>query len=138
MATPLKVLHVDDCDDVRTVVGLTLSSVGGMQVTQSASGPEAIEAVANIEPDLLLLDVMMPEITGPELLSYLRSMPRLRDTPAVFLTAKAAPEDIEKLMKAGAAAVITKPFDAMKLPEHLTRILEDYRASGSTADIAAE
>jgi CheY-like chemotaxis protein len=44
-------------------------------------------------------------------------MPRFRDTPAVFLTAKAEPEDIDKLMKAGAAAVITKPFDAMKLPE---------------------
>jgi CheY-like chemotaxis protein len=66
---------------VRTVVGLTLKSVGGMEVTQSASGPEAIEALSGIEPDLLLLDVMMPEITGPELLSYLRSLPRFRDTP---------------------------------------------------------
>ncbi len=134
---PLKVLHVDDCDDVRTVVGLTLSSVGGMQVTQSASGPEAIEAVADIDPDLLLLDVMMPEITGPELLTHLRQMERLRETPVVFLTAKAAPEEIETLMKAGAAAVITKPFDAMKLPEHLTRILADQVAE-NRSKIAAE
>jgi two-component system OmpR family response regulator len=134
---PLRVLHVDDCDDVRTVVGLTLSGVGGMKVTQSASGPEAIEAISGIEADLLLLDVMMPEITGPELLSYLRSLPRFRDTPAVFLTAKAEPDYIDKLVKAGAAAVITKPFDAMRLPDDLKRILEDYRA-GSTADIAAE
>ena len=137
MATPLKVLHVDDCDDVRTVVGLTLSSVGGMQVTQSASGPEAIEAVAGIEPDLLLLDVMMPEITGPELLAQLRRFERLRETPAVFLTAKAAPEDIDKLMQAGAAAVITKPFDAMKLPEHLARILADHHEEAGS-NIAAE
>jgi two-component system OmpR family response regulator len=123
----------------RTVVGLTLSSVGGMQVTQSASGPEAIEAVAgtDLEVDLLLLDVMMPEITGPELLGYLRSQKKLRHTPAVFLTAKAAPEDIEKLIKAGAAAVITKPFDAMKLPEDLMRILADYHAEHHT-EIAAE
>ena len=134
---PLKVLHVDDCDDVRTVVGLTLSSVGGMQVRQSASGPEAIEAVADIDPDLLLLDVMMPEITGPELLTHLRQMERLRETPVVFLTAKAAPEEIETLMKAGAAAVITKPFDAMKLPEHLTRILADQVAE-NRSKIAAE
>ncbi len=125
MMTPLKVLHVDDCDDVRTVVGLTLSSVGGMQVTQSASGPEAIEMIADSQVDLLLLDVMMPEISGPELLGYLRSKEKLRDTPAVFLTAKADPEEIETLMRAGATAVITKPFDAMKLPEHLMRILEE-------------
>jgi CheY-like chemotaxis protein len=118
-------------------VGLTLSSVGGMQVTQSASGPEAIEAVAGIEPDLLLLDVMMPEITGPELLAQLRKFERLRETPAVFLTAKAAPEDIDKLMQAGAAAVITKPFDAMKLPEHLARILADHHEEAGS-NIAAE
>lgn len=134
---PLKVLHVDDCDDVRTVVGLTLSSVGGMQVTQSASGPEAVEALRDFEPDLLLLDVMMPEVTGPELLEYVRSIQRLRDTPAVFLTAKDAPEDIEALLQAGATAVITKPFDAMRLPEDLTRILEDHRSVCGT-EIAAE
>jgi DNA-binding NarL/FixJ family response regulator len=63
--TPLKVLHVDDCDDVRTVVGLTLKSIGGMEVTQSASGPEAIEALSGVEADILLLDVMMPELSGP-------------------------------------------------------------------------
>ncbi|SRR6056297_1810768 len=137
MMSPLRVLHVDDCDDVRTVVGLTLSSVGGMRVTQSASGPEAIEAIAGTEADILLLDVMMPEISGPELLCYLRSIERFRDTPAVFLTAKASAEEIETLMKAGAAAVITKPFDAMKLPEHLVRILEEQGVSVIT-DIAAE
>lgn len=137
MTTPLKVLHVDDCDDVRTVVGLTLRSVGGMQVTQSASGPEAIEAMADAEADILLLDVMMPEISGPELLDYLRSKERFRDAPAVFLTAKASPAEIDKLMEAGAAAVITKPFDAMKLPEHLLSILAEHRASTRTS-IAAE
>jgi CheY-like chemotaxis protein len=133
----LKVLHVDDCDDVRTVVGLTLRSVGGMDVTQSASGPEAMEAVAGEEFDILLLDVMMPEITGPELLSYLRAQPRFRTTPAVFLTAKADQDFIDQLIKAGAAAVITKPFDAMHLPEDLTRILDEYRAHGG-ANIAAQ
>jgi len=98
MMSPLRVLHVDDCDDVRTVVGLTLSGVGGMKVTQSASGPEAIASIAGTEADILLLDVMMPEISGPELLCYLRSIEKFRDTPAVFLTAKASPEEVETLM----------------------------------------
>jgi CheY-like chemotaxis protein len=80
---------------------------------------------------------MMPEISGPELLGYLRSIEKFRDTPAVFLTAKASPEEVETLMKAGAAAVIAKPFDAMKLPEHLVRILEEQGVSVSS-DIAAE
>jgi CheY-like chemotaxis protein len=135
--TPLKVLHVDDCDDVRTVVGLTLKSIGGMEVTQSASGPEAIEALSGVEADILLLDVMMPELSGPELLEYLRSRPQFRDTPAVFLTAKAAPHEIDKLIAAGATAVITKPFDAMKLADDLRAILAEYRANHRTG-IAAE
>jgi two-component system OmpR family response regulator len=88
-----------------------------MEVTQSASGPEAIEAVAGDRADLLLLDVMMPEITGPELLTYLRSHAPVPRHAGGLPDGQGRPEDIDQLMKAGAAAVITKPFDAMQLPE---------------------
>lgn len=114
-----KILHVDDSEDMREIVLLALETIGGLEVMQSSSGAEALTVAPSFNPDLFLLDVMMPEMTGPQTLSHLRAMPRFASTPTIFLTAKALSEDIAELMAMGALEVIAKPFDPMNLAEHI-------------------
>lgn len=117
-----KVLCVEDEADIRTVAELALASVGGFQVLLCSSGAEAIEKAAGFKPDIMLLDVMMPGMDGPDTLRALRALPGLATVPAVFLTAKAMPSEVARYKKLGAIDVIAKPFDPMTLADHVKRI----------------
>ncbi|MGH6661674.1 MAG: response regulator [Rhodospirillales bacterium] len=117
-----KVLCVEDESDIRTVAELALASVGGFQVLLCSSGAEAIEKAAGFKPDIMLLDVMMPGMDGPDTLRALRALPGLATVPAVFLTAKAMPSEVVRYKKLGALDVIAKPFDPMTLADHVKRI----------------
>jgi CheY-like chemotaxis protein len=121
-----KVLHVDDSDDLRQIVLLALETVGNLEVAQAGSGAEALDLAVAFEPDIFLLDVMMPEMTGPETLQNLRKIPKFATTPAIFLTAKAQAGDISDLMAMGALAVMTKPFDPMSLAEQIVKIWQSF------------
>lgn len=125
-----RVLHVDDSDDLRQIVLLALETVGNLEVAQAASGAEALDLAVSFEPDIFLLDVMMPEMTGPETLLNLRKIPEFAATPAIFLTAKAQAEDISDLMDYGALAVLTKPFDPMSLADQVIKIWERFQSEG--------
>jgi len=111
-----KILYVDDEPDVRHVVLLSLETIGGYQVEAFESGADALEAAETFAPDLLLLDVMMPGLTGPETLAKLRELGATAQTPAIFLTAKAQTHEVEKLKQNESADVVPKPFDVMTLP----------------------
>ena len=124
----LSILHVDDSEDIREVVRLALETVGGLNVVQCGSGAEALEAAQASKIDLFLLDVMMPEMTGPQTLLGLRELPQFARTPAVFLTAKAANGDLDELMGLGAADVLFKPFDPMTLADQVVAIWERSQA----------
>jgi two-component system OmpR family response regulator len=78
-------------------------------------------------PDLLLLDVMMPTMDGPELLQELRKLPQFTQTPVIFMTAKAQPEEVQQFMELGAIDVITKPFDPMTLADQIRAIWQNTR-----------
>ena len=119
-----RVLHVDDSDDMHQIVLLALETVGNLEVAQAGSGVEALDLAVAFEPDIFLLDVMMPEMTGPETLKNLRKIPKFAATPVIFLTAKAQPEDIADLMALGALTVMTKPFDPMTLAEKIVKTWE--------------
>jgi CheY-like chemotaxis protein len=119
----MKVLIVDDEDDVREVVQLSLGRVGGMEVTEASGGPEALGLATGLQPDFILLDMMMPGMDGPATLQALREDASTASIPIVFLTAKAMPSEIERLMELGAAGVITKPFNPMTLASELRSIL---------------
>lgn len=107
----MKVLVVDDDDDIRLVVLLTLERLGGFDVMAASTGAEALALAAASSFDLILLDVMMPDVDGPETLARLRAQPETQKTPVVFLTAKAMPDEVARLERLGAAAVVTKPFE---------------------------
>ena len=119
MATLRHILAVEDDPDIQKVIKLALDTVGGFSTTLASSGQEALAALDHCQPDLILLDVMMPGMDGPTTLSRIRERTEYRDTPAIFLTAKAQTHEIQHLLALGAIAVIAKPFDPMKLAEEV-------------------
>ncbi len=114
-----RVMCVEDDPDIRMILEFSLTTVGGYEVCMCAGGQLAIDQVAAFKPDLVLLDVMMPGLTGPQTLVALRSQPAMTGVPVVFLTAKAMPDEVEELLLYGATGVIVKPFDPVKLPEDI-------------------
>jgi CheY-like chemotaxis protein len=119
----MKILVIDDEDDIRRISRLALGRVGGMQVLDAASGIEGIAKAVAETPDAILLDVMMPEHDGPETLGLLRADPRTARIPVIFLTAKAMAAEVERLRALGADGVLTKPFDPMSLAASVRAIL---------------
>ncbi|MGB0682949.1 MAG: response regulator [Magnetovibrionaceae bacterium] len=117
-----KVLYVEDDPDIQAVALLALVDVGGLDVKACSSGAEALGAAEAFGPDLILLDVMMPEMDGPETLQHLRKLDGLADTPVIFMTAKVMSDDIERYKSLGAIDVIAKPFDPISLAEQLNTI----------------
>lgn len=133
MATAASSLHdillVDDEPDIRTIGQVSLRSVGRFAVTLAASGEEALAACAAHRPDLILLDVMMPELDGPSTLARLRADPALAGIPVIFMTAKVQQHEIRRFLDLGAAGVIAKPFDPMQLPSQIRAIVESPEAA---------
>lgn len=117
-----RILYVEDDPDIQAVARLALEAVGGFTVALCGSGREALETAETFAPDLLLLDVMMPELDGPATLQALRRRPALAEVPAIYMTAKTHPRDLARLRAQGAIDIITKPFDPMRLPGQLREI----------------
>jgi CheY-like chemotaxis protein len=133
----MKILIVEDEDDIRTIVRLSLERLGGMSVIEARSGRAALEAAARDRPDAILLDVMMPELDGAATLAALRRDPGTSGIPVIFLTAKALPGEVERLKGLGAAAVLTKPFDPGTLPGQVRAAIESLSAGGTPCGPAA-
>src|SRR5712692_8172295 len=108
-----RIMYVDDEPDVRKVAKISLELVGKFTLCLCGSGREAIAQAEQFMPDLILLDVMMPEMDGPTTLAALREIEILASTPVVFMTAKAQPAEIARYRELGAVEVFTKPFQPM-------------------------
>ena len=117
-----KILYAEDEPDIRAVAQLSLEAVGGFEVELCDSGEAALAAVGTFNPDLILLDVMMPGMDGPTTLLKLREIPQFAITPVAFFTAKAMPSEVERFKGMGALGVISKPFDPMDLPNQVNAI----------------
>jgi len=117
-----RILHVEDAADIRKIVEIILVRMGNYTVLQCASGDEAVEKAAAFAPDLVLLDVMMPGLDGPQTLEELRAREGLRDTPVVFMTAKVQSGEVEMLKALGAVEVLAKPFDPATLCSRIEEI----------------
>ena len=117
-----RILYVEDEPDIQAVARIALETVGGFTLQVCSSGEEALQVAVEFAPDLLLLDVMMPGMDGPTTLRELRKLPGLAETPAVFMTAKVQPQEIEQFKSFGALEVIAKPFDPMALPSQIAAV----------------
>ena len=123
-----RILHVDDDADILQVTKLALEEIGGFVVEICSSGREAIDKAPIFAPDLILLDVMMLGMDGPETLRRLLKLPGMAETPVVFMTAKSQGREIERYKAMGAVDIVTKPFDPMTLSQHIRDIWQSYRA----------
>ncbi len=119
----MRILLVDDQEDIRTIGRMSLESVGGFETSVAAGPFEALAAVKAQRPDLILMDVMMPGMDGVAILRELKGTPEFCDIPVVFLTAKVRRGEIDDYRRLGAAGVIHKPFDPITLPDQIRRML---------------
>jgi CheY-like chemotaxis protein len=117
-----RILLVEDDKDIASLVAMVLGEGSGYSVKACASAPQAFEAAEAFRPDLILLDVMMPEADGLSTLRGLRRLPATRETPVVFLTAMVAPSDLASYESLGSLGVIAKPFDPLTLADTLERL----------------
>lgn len=113
----IKLLHVEDDADIREIALMALELSGDFDVVQCETGEAALNQVQSYTPDVILLDMMMPGMTGRQTLEKMREMDSLRDVPAIFMTARAQHNEIEELRDLGAADVISKPFDPIALAD---------------------
>ena len=119
-----KILYIEDEADIQKIARLALETVGGFEVMICGSGAEALEKAPAFAPDIVLLDVMMPGMDGPDTLVEMMKIETLKDTPSIFLTAKALPAEVERYRDLGALGVIAKPFDPMALADKVKEIWE--------------
>lgn len=121
----LIILHVDDDANIRALTALAFDLSGDAEVHSAASGAEALHLLAEgLQPDLLLLDVMMPDMDGPGLLGRIRAEPAAAGAPAIFMTARTQDHERDALLALGAIGVILKPFDPMTLGGQVRAHLE--------------
>jgi len=123
-----RILAVDDDADVPTLIRLLLKRYG-IEVIEARSGAEALGFLAHDLPDLVILDVMMPEMDGYEVCRHIRADPRMAHLPVVMLTARTLLESRVEAFRAGADDYVTKPVHAAELVARLQAILE-HSASG--------
>lgn len=114
------ILVAEDERDIRDLINFTLT-FAGHQVTTAANGEEAVEQAQRAQPDLIMMDVRMPKMTGYEACRVLKTIDQLKDTPIVFLSAKGQDEEVQAGIDVGAYAYILKPFS----PDDLTRRIND-------------
>lgn len=118
-----KILMVDDDPHIRRIAEISLRKVGKWDVKLDSSGREALSILESMSPDLILMDVTMPEMDGLSTFARLQQMPESAAIPVIFLTGRVLNEEVEEYRKLGVAGVINKPFDPLKLPGEIRRIL---------------
>jgi len=116
------ILVVEDAENLVRFVRVNLG-VEGYTVTSARSGREGLEAALQTKPDLIILDLMLPQMGGWELLSRVRSHPDLYRIPILILTATANPEEEAHARRIGATDYLVKPVSASELVRHVRRIL---------------
>ncbi|WP_127104462.1 response regulator [Pararhodobacter zhoushanensis] len=121
--TRLRILQVEDDHDILDISKIALEAIGGHEVFQFSDGNEAIAKAEEISPDLILLDVLMPRLSGQETLEQLRSLPKCKQVPVIFMTAKTQEEVVNRLRDIGAAGIVIKPFDPIALSADIANIL---------------
>ena len=120
---PAKILIAEDEKDIRELVGFTLT-FGGYRVVEASNGAEAVEKATGELPDLILLDVRMPKMTGYEACRTLKATKETRHIPVVFLSAKGQEAEVKEGISLGAIAYILKPFAPNDLLEQVAKFLK--------------
>jgi len=120
-----KILIAEDERDIRDLVAFTLR-FAGYEVFSAANGEEAVALAPQVNPDLILMDVRMPRMTGYEACRIMKLDPELKDIPIVFLSAKGQEAEIQQGLEAGAEEYLLKPFAPDQLTSRVKIILAKF------------
>ncbi len=118
-----RVLVIDDEETIQTVIQFGIKLTIGWQVLIASSGAEGIQTAQAEKPDVILLDVMLPDMDGIHILKALQAHAETKDIPVIFLTAQAQTAETPQLGDLGVKGMIPKPFNSLHLPEQISRIL---------------
>lgn len=118
-----KIVIAEDERDIRDLITFTLQ-FAGHQVVATSNGEEAVEAVKREKPDLVLMDVRMPRMTGYEACRQIKADPEIAHIPVVFLSAKGQESEVREGLEAGAVAYILKPFSPDELTRRVAELLQ--------------
>lgn len=129
---PKKILLADDSITIQKVVELTFSD-GDYEVTAVNNGAKAVQKLAEMRPDIILSDIIMPEKNGYEVCEYVKSHPEFRNIPVVLLTGTFEPFDPDRAEKAGCDAVVTKPFESQSLIHKVEELIAQSKANSNAA-----
>jgi DNA-binding response OmpR family regulator len=128
-----KILIAEDERDIRELIEFTLTAYAGHQVFKAANGQEAVEMAPQVMPDLIMMDVRMPRMTGYEACRELKKIDAVKDIPVVFLSAKGQESEIDTGLDAGAYDYILKPFAPDQLATRVAEILQRFQNSQKEA-----
>jgi two-component system, OmpR family, response regulator len=117
------ILLVEDDPDIQVVARMSLKMSGIAKITVVSNGEECLAKVAEVKPDLILLDVMMPKMDGYETCKRLKADPETQSIPVIFLTAKAQQFEVSHGLKMGAAGYLIKPFNPSTLHDEILSLL---------------
>lgn len=134
---PIKLLWVDDDPIIHTIIEFAFQDQPDIELRLCASGQDALIAAQEARPDLVLLDVVMPQMDGPATLVELRNLPALKTVPVVFVTAESETQAMQDLLCLGAVGVINKPIDVPALRVQVRTFASDH-ASPPVSDAGTE
>lgn len=128
---PKHILLIDDEADIREVAGMSLEAIGGWRVSSATCGEEGIAKAIAEKPDVILCDVMMPDIDGPATYKRLQEDPATQEIPVILLTARVQRADRLRFAQLGVVGVVPKPFDPMMLSDQIHALLASQPAGVS-------
>jgi two-component system OmpR family response regulator len=134
----MKVLIIDDEEDTRSICSMSLGLIDGAQVVEAASGSDGLIVAAQEQPDVIILDLLMPGMDGAETLRNLRRNPETEKIPVIFLTTKGMFDEFDGLKSLGALAVIPKPFDPVRIGSQIQQILQKAQPGSASSTEASQ
>ena len=124
-----KILIAEDERDIRDLIEFTLT-FAGHEVVKAVNGAQAVELAPEVMPDLIMMDVRMPKMTGYEACRALKEIDAVKDIPVIFLSAKGQDTEVDAGLDAGAYEYILKPFAPEQLTKRIQSILDQFGISG--------
>jgi CheY-like chemotaxis protein len=133
-----RIFLVDDDPNIRRIAEISLKKLGPWQVDLAGSGREVLAMLEQSKPDLLILDVMMPEMDGPTTFQMVKERFPDFKQPVIFMTAKVMSHEVDEYLVLGAAGVICKPFNPKDLADDVRKICDRWEASNASSDSPTE
>lgn len=118
-----KLVIAEDEADIRRLIVFLLRSY---ELHEAPNGRRALELIREVQPNLILLDIMMPEMTGLEVLEVLRENSQTASIPVILLSAKGQADEIDAGLRGGAVHYIVKPFESQQLRKYVEEVLREY------------